>query len=93
MLLVELNLLEAQQLDLQHQLDVASYPQVNTERILSLSDITASIQAALDLADEPQRGIILRGFVARVDAVRMHKVITGTITVRLPNMGEVEVIL
>jgi DNA invertase Pin-like site-specific DNA recombinase len=86
-MLDELGTLETKQLELQQQLaQVDIVPPVVP---LSPDDIIANIQAALDRTNDEQRGMILRGFIKRIDSECFHKVITGRIVIQPNGLGEV----
>jgi hypothetical protein len=86
-MLDELGTLETKQLELQQQLaQVDIVPPVVP---LSPDDIIANIQAALDRTSDEQRGIILRGFIKRIDSECFHKVITGRVIIQPNGLGEV----
>ena len=80
MLLVELNLLEAQQVSLQLELEKAQAAVVPLAVPLPLDDISGEVDAALSRADFQQLGVIVRGFITRITLARKWKhVITGRV--------------
>jgi DNA invertase Pin-like site-specific DNA recombinase len=88
-LLAELTLLEAKSLELNQQIAQIELQTTISVFTLSLDDIIDNIQSALDISNEQQRAIILRGFINRIEAQCARKVITGRILFQTPKMGKI----
>jgi len=86
-LLDELARLEAQQMELKQASVQADVPP--DVPLISRDDITNSISAALDIASDKQRAVILRGFIRIIRAKRINKTIIGNITFQPPGLGEI----
>jgi hypothetical protein len=85
-LLKELQALEARQLVLQEQLAaLRAVPPL--DQGLDMGEVVGAISAAIDEANERERGVILRGFIGRVVASKIGRNLVGEIAYTLPIEG------
>lgn len=85
-LLAELAALEARRAELSEQLAALDYA-APVKADLDMAEVVTAIAAALDDATDEQRGVILRGFVTAITAVRGDGGIEGEIVYALPVDG------
>ena len=60
-------------------------------QLISRDDIINNINAALELASDKQRAVIVRGFCKQIKARRVDKILSGKIAFQPPGLGEIVV--